>query len=714
MKEKDTVQYQPAKLQDRENKETLLKEAALLRRQIRHHEYQYYVLDAPEISDGEYDTLVTRLRSIEALYPGEIPEDSPTQRPGGYVAPGFTQVKHMEPMLSLGNVYSAEEMGNFDHRVRGGLPPGTKVSYVLEPKIDGLACSLIYENGRLVRAATRGDGEIGENVTANVSTIKAIPQHLHIPKGEPIPELIDIRGEIYMSRKAFLRLNEERMEAGEMEFANPRNAAAGSLRQLDPAVTGQRDLSFFAYYLKGSEEPPTQSDALKKLESYGFTTPEYWCIAHTEEEILKFIAEHDHRRKNLAYDTDGAVAKVNAVWQQKVLGATGKDPRWAIAYKYPPEQARTKLEDIVIQVGRTGVLTPAAVLTPIKLSGSTVSRATLHNEDFIKEKDIRIGDTVLINKAAEIIPEVLAVVRELRPRGTVPFMMPSTCPECGWPVTRKAGEAAYRCTNPHCPALGREGLIHFVSRDAMDVEGCGPSVISQLMEAGLVKTPADLYDLKEEQLLTLNRMGKKSADNLLRAIEKSKQQGLDKLLFALGIRHVGAKVGRTLALRYGHMESLMAASAEELSQIKDIGAVIAESLVTWFSNPLNRELLQKLKKAGLKQEMQSQTINENHPFFGKTLVFTGTMPGLDRATAQTMAQNAGAKVTSSVSKKTDYVIAGEDAGGKLEKAQMLGIAVINETEFLRLLRSLPEKNEKTELQGRETSQEKSLFDGWEE
>ena len=587
---------------------------------------------------------------------------------------------------------------------------------MLEPKIDGLACSLIYENGWLVRAATRGDGEVGENVTANVRAIKSIPQRLRVPAGEEMPELLDVRGEVYMSREAFLRLNEERTEAGEAEFANPRNAAAGSLRQLDPEVTARRSLSFFAYYLVGPAEPETQEECLHTLEKYGFATPEHWCVARTKEDILRFIEEHGARRRELSYDTDGAVAKVNAVWQQKLLGATGKDPRWAIAYKYPPEQAQTKLEDIVIQVGRTGVLTPAAVLTPVKLSGSTVSRATLHNEDFILEKDIRIGDTVVINKAAEIIPEVLSVVKELRPETAVPFVMPKECPECGWPVARKEGEAAYRCTNPHCPALGREGLIHFASRDAMDIEGCGPAVIGQLLEAGLVKTPADLYDLKEKQLLTLERMGKKSADNLLKAVAKSKQQGLDKLLFALGIRHVGAKGGRLLALQYKNMDALLEASTkenatEELANIKDIGAVIAESVVTWFANPLNRELVDRLKKAGLNMEMKAQTANEAHPFFGKILVFTGTMPTLDRATAQTMAQDVGAKVSGSVSKKTNYVVAGAEAGNKLEKARSLGVTVIDEAEFLRLLRGGAGG---ADAEAAPTAEEGNLFAGWEE
>lgn len=686
MEEKETVQYEPAKIKAGETKEGLLQEAESLRIQLRHHEYQYYVLDAPEISDGEYDALTNRLRAIEALYPAEVPADSPTRRPGGYVAPGFTQVKHMIPMLSLGNVYSAAEMESFALRVKAGLPSAAQVSYVMEPKIDGLACSLIYENGRLVRAATRGDGEVGENVTANVRSIKAIPQRLQIPAGEEIPELVDVRGEIYMSREAFLRLNEERSEAGEPSFANPRNAAAGSLRQLDPAVTAKRKLSFFAYYLRGSEESATQAENLKRLEAYGFTTPEYWCVVNGIEGILRFIKEHDDRRNLLPYDTDGAVVKVNSVEQQHILGATGKDPRWAIAYKYPPEQARTRLENIVIQVGRTGVLTPAAVLTPVKLSGSTVSRATLHNEDFIKEKDIRIGDTVIINKAAEIIPEVLSVVKELRPADAVPFTMPSQCPECDWPVVRKAGEAAYRCTNPHCPALGREGLIHFVSRDAMDIEGCGPSVINQLMDKGLVRNPADLYELTEEKLLTLERMGKKSADNLLKAIEKSKKQGLDKLLFALGIRHVGAKGGRVLALQYGTMAALQQAETEALSQVKDVGPVIAESIVTWFANPLNQELVERLTSLGVNMTMQARTMNESHPFYGKTMVFTGTLPTLDRATAQTMAQDAGAKITGSVSRKTDYVVAGAEAGRKLEKAEELQVTILDEKRFLELIR----------------------------
>ena len=667
-----------------EDKVQLLAEAEALRKELRHHEYLYYVLDQPSITDAEYDKMTNRLRYIEALYPDDVPADSPTRRVGGHVNPDFSQVRHLTPLLSLGNVYSTEEMAAFVQRVKEGLPADAKVEFVLEPKIDGLACSLIYENGRLVRAATRGDGSVGENVTANVRTIKAIPLVLNLPEGETAPELFDVRGEVYMPRQAFVKLNAERSEAGESEFANPRNAAAGSLRQLDPKITAHRSLSFFAYGV-GDGAKEKHSESLQMLTRYGFKTTEHWTIATDEAGIDKFIAEHGARRPTLAYDTDGAVAKVNDVWQQRILGATGKDPRWAIAYKYPPEQAKTKLLDIVIQVGRTGVLTPAAVLEPVKLSGSTVSRATLHNEDFIKEKDIRIGDTVVINKAAEIIPEVLYVVKEARPEGTVPFAMPEQCPECEWKVTRKEGESAYRCTNPHCPALGREGLIHFASKGAMDIEGCGPAVIGQLLEKGLVHDPADLYTLTKEQLLTLDRMGSKSADNLLAAIEKSKHQGLAKLLFALGIRHVGAKGGRILAMQYGKMSKLLEAETEELSQLNDIGPVIAESVVTYLATPANQELIRRLEVAGVEMTQASATVNQSHPFFGKTMVFTGTLPTLDRATAQTMAQDVGAKVTGSVSKKTDFVVAGSEAGSKLEKAQQLGVQVLDEAEFLALL-----------------------------
>lgn len=663
-----------------------LAEAEKLRREIRHNEYLYYVLDAPEITDAEYDRMMVRLRELEARYPDSIPADSPTQRVGGRASSQFTEVRHLEPLLSLGNVFSAEELRAFDERVRSGLPAGSKVEYVMEPKIDGLACSLIYENGKLVRAATRGDGVVGENVTANVRTIRSIPLTLKVPEGEAVPELLDVRGEIYMPRQAFMRLNEQRAERGESEFANPRNAAAGSLRQLDPQVTASRSLSFFAYYLVGEGAQPKHSESLALLARYGFKVSENYKVVENIDEAIKYIGDFNELRQGLSYDTDGAVIKVNDVYQQRILGATGKDPRWATAYKYPPEQAETTLEDIDWRVGRTGVLTPTAVLTPVKLSGSVISRATLHNEDFIRAKDIRIGDRVIINKAGEIIPEVLRVVAEKRTGDEKDVEIPSVCPECGWRVERQGEEAAIRCTNPHCPALGREGLIHFVSRDAMNIDGCGPSVINALLDAGLVRDAADLYSLRKEDLLKLERMGEKSADNLLTALAESKKNELDKLLFALGIRHVGAKVARILATEFGSMEKLQQAQPEELAQIRDIGDKIAESAVTWLNVPANIDLVERLAAAGLTMTFTPPASQEDNPFFGKTLVFTGTMPTLGRAEAKTMAQDVGAKVSGSVSKKTDYVIAGAEAGSKLEKAQQLGVTVIDEAEFLRLLK----------------------------
>lgn len=663
-----------------------LAEAERLRKEIRHNEYLYYVLDAPEITDAEYDRMMVRLREIEAEYPDSVPADSPTQRVGGRASSQFTEVRHLEPLLSLGNVFSAEELRAFDERVKGGLPDGSRVEYVMEPKIDGLACSLIYENGRLVRAATRGDGTVGENVTANVRTIRSIPLVLKAPEGETLPELLDVRGEVYMPRHAFMQLNEQRAERGESEFANPRNAAAGSLRQLDPQVTASRSLSFFAYYLVGEGAREKHSESLAALARYGFKVSENYKVVENIDEAIKYIADFNELRQGLAYDTDGAVIKVNDVYQQRILGATGKDPRWATAYKYPPEQAETTLEDIDWRVGRTGVLTPTAVLTPVKLSGSVVSRATLHNEDFIRSKDIRIGDRVLINKAGEIIPEVLRVVTEKRTGAEKEVEIPTKCPDCGWSVERKGAEAAIRCTNPHCPALGREGLIHFVSREAMNIEGCGPSVINALLDAGLVRDAADLYSLKKEDVLKLERMGERSADKLLAAIAASKANELDKLLFALGIRHVGAKVARTLAVEFGSMEALLIAEADQLAAIRDIGAVIAESVVTWLSVPTNRDLLERLAAAGLTMTFTAPASSEDNPFFGKTLVFTGTMPTLGRAEAKTMAQDVGAKVSGSVSKKTDYVIAGAEAGSKLEKAQALGVTVLDEAEFLKMLK----------------------------
>lgn len=663
-----------------------LAEAEKLRQEIRHHEYLYYVLDAPEITDAEYDRLNIRLREIEAAYPDAVPADSPTRRVGGYADPQFTEVTHLKPLLSLSNAFSDEELEAFDQRVRSGIPEGSTIQYVMEPKIDGLACSLIYEDGVLVRAATRGNGVTGENVTANVRTIKAIPLKLQVPEGEPIPHLLDVRGEVYMPRAAFARLNEERLEQGETEFANPRNAAAGSLRQLNSQVTASRQLSFFAY-LVADGSTDSQWENIQMLRRYGFKTCQDIQLVDNIQDAIKFIKDFDTKRQELPYDTDGAVLKLNQVYLQKMLGATGKDPRWAIAFKYPPEQAETTLLKIEWNVGRTGVITPIAILMPTKISGSTVSRATLHNEDFIRAKDIKIGDRVIINKAAEIIPEVLRVVTDKRTGAEEEVQIPDVCPECGWKAERQGTEAAIRCTNPHCPALGREGIIHFASRDAMDIDGLGPAVINQLLDSNKIKDIADLYSLTKEDFLELDRLGEKSADNLVKAIEQSKANSLDKLLFALGIRHIGARNAHTLAIHYGDLDKLMAATTEELAAIEDIGPIIAEAVVTWFSNPRNQDLLERLKAKGVNPIFAQQELNENHPFYGKTLVFTGTMPTLGRSEAQELALKVGAKCSGSVSKKTDYVVASAEAGSKLTKAQQLGVRVIDEAEFLKLLKN---------------------------
>ena len=654
-------------------------EILALRRRLERANFLYYVKDAPEISDFEYDALLRRLEELEAAHPEYASPDSPTQHVGGYALNTFAQVHHQVPLESLQDVFSFDELRAFGARMDTTLTQAH--DYSVEPKIDGLSMSLEYENGVFVRGATRGDGVTGEDVTENLRTLRNLPLTL-----ENAPARLIVRGEVYMPRQAFMRLNEQRAERGESEFANPRNAAAGSLRQLDPQVTASRSLSFFAYYLVGEGAQPKHSESLALLARYGFKVSENYKVVENIDEAIKYIGDFNELRQGLSYDTDGAVIKVNDVYQQRILGATGKDPRWATAYKYPPEQAETTLEDIDWRVGRTGVLTPTAVLTPVKLSGSVISRATLHNEDFIRAKDIRIGDRVVVNKAGEIIPEVLRVVAEKRTGDEKEVEIPSVCPECGWRVERQGEEAAIRCTNPHCPALGREGLIHFVSRDAMNIDGCGPSVVNALLDAGLVRDAADLYSLRKEDLLKLERMGEKSADNLLAALAESKKNELDKLLFALGIRHVGAKVARILATEFGSMEKLQQAQPEELAQIRDIGDKIAESAVTWLNVPANIDLVERLAAAGLTMTFTPPASQEDNHFFGKTLVFTGTMPTLGRAEAKTMAQDVGAKVSGSVSKKTDYVIAGAEAGSKLEKAQQLGVTVIDEAEFLRLLK----------------------------
>ena len=646
---------------------------------IRKHDYAYYVLDNPTVLDSEYDALMRELRELEARHPDWVTLDSPTQRVGGMAAKGFETIRHQTPLLSLGNAFSAGDLRAFDQRVRQLLGE-EKPEYVLEPKVDGLAISLLYEDGVLVQAATRGDGETGENVTNNVRTIRSIPLQLAI---DSPPTRLDVRGEIYMPKKSFARLNAARATAGEALFANPRNAAAGSLRQLDPQVTAGRELGFLAYAV-GDSRFKTHSEALATLRQWGFPVYQGRTFDGIEQ-IIDYIDDFDVLRRSLPYETDGLVIKVNSTAQQQQLGATGKDPRWAIAYKFPAEQAETLLEDIFVQVGRTGVLTPVAVLQPVKLAGTTVSRASLHNEDLIRDKDIRIGDTVVVQKAGEIIPEVVRVVTERRPAESLPFVMPSHCPECDAPVARAEGEAAVRCTNPHCPALGREGLVHYAGRDAMDIENLGPAVVTLLWNKGLVRTPADYYRLDAQTLSALERMGPKSAQNLIEAIEKSKTQGLERLLFALGIRFVGVKAAKILAQAFGTVDKLRQAEQDDLTAIDEIGPRIAESVVTWFTAPENQALLAALAEAGVNMNAALKPVDAQGALFGKTIVITGTLPTMTRPEATALAEKAGANVSSSVSKKTDFVLAGEAAGSKLDKAKTLGISVLDEAAFRALL-----------------------------
>ncbi|HWR45565.1 NAD-dependent DNA ligase LigA [Sporomusa sp.] len=653
-----------------------------LRKTIHYHSHRYYVLDNPELSDAEYDRLLRQLIDIETAYPSLITPDSPSQRVGGAPADGFERVAHLTPMLSLGNAFSAGELRSFDARVRSGLD-SADVEYVVELKIDGLAMNLVYEQGRLSRGATRGDGTFGEDVTTNIRTIRSVPLVLHEDGG--IPPLLEVRGEVYLPRREFDRLNTLRETAGEALMANPRNAAAGSIRQLDPKITAERALDIFMHGL-GTEEGlgvTTHSAMLEKLQTLGFKINPNYRLFNNIEDVAAYCESWAEKRVDLPYDIDGLVIKVNSLASQRVLGSTAKDPRWAIAYKFPAEQATTVVEDIFVRVGRTGALTPTAVLRPVRLAGSTVSRATLHNADYIEEKDIRIGDTVIVHKAGEIIPEVISVVTNRRTGSEQPFIMPAACPECDKPIVREPGEVAHKCVNPRCPALLREGLIHFVSRDAMNIDGLGPAVIASLLEAGLVQDAADLYSLKPEALAALERMGEKSAKNLVAAIDASKDAGLARALFALGIRYVGAKASTILAQRYGDIDRLAAAGAEELMTIDEIGPKIAESAANYFADPDNLAYIEKLKATGIKlTEERKATVSQE--LAGKTFVLTGTL-SMARKEAEELITACGGKVSSAVSKKTSYVVAGTEAGSKLDKANELGITVLDEEQFRTLV-----------------------------
>ncbi len=658
-----------------------------LRREIEQHNYRYYVLDAPTVTDAQYDRLMADLQQLEKEYPFLITPDSPTQRVGGKPREGFATVQHTVPMLSLANAFGDGDLKDFDRRVRGTLG-NEPYDYVVELKIDGLAVSLTYQDGIMVRGATRGNGATGEDITANLKTIRSIPLHLHKPV-----DLLEVRGEVYMPKESFLELNRQREERGEPPFANPRNAAAGSLRQLDPAVTAGRNLSIFVYgigaaELNGERLPESHSASLKWLESLGLRINTYHQLCRDIGEVISYCQIWQDKKTALPYQIDGIVVKVNLLDQQTTLGATMKSPRWAIAFKFPPEQAQTTVLDVIVSVGRTGAITPTALLDPVTVAGSTVSRATLHNLDIIREKDIRIGDRVIIHKAGDVIPEVVEVLKEHRTGAEKIFSMPAVCPACGAEVVRPSGESAHRCTGAACPAQLLEGLIHFASRGAMDIDGLGPAVVTQLVEAGLVKDVSDLYSLTLDQLRRLERFADKSAENLVRAIAKSKENPLQRLIFALGIRHVGERAARVLAEHFGDLRILMDARLEELTTIMEIGPKIAESVVNFMREPQNRTLIERLIEHGLNVVAEVlPTAGPDSPLAGKTLVLTGTLASLKRDDAKELIEKAGGKVASSVSKKTDYVVVGEDPGSKYEKAVKLGVQVISEQELLDLVAS---------------------------
>ncbi|MFC3039750.1 NAD-dependent DNA ligase LigA [Virgibacillus xinjiangensis] len=649
-----------------------------LRELLNQYGYEYYVLDKPSVPDAEYDQKMQELLKLEGEFPELITSDSPTQRVGGEPLDAFEKVQHDNPMLSLGNAFNEQDLRDFARRATEGTDE--PVSFVCELKIDGLAVSLTYENGRFVRGATRGDGTTGEDITSNLRTIRSMP--LTIKETEKL----EVRGEAFMPHKSFLSLNQAREERGEEPFANPRNAAAGSLRQLDPKIAARRNLDIFLYGVGEWEnsEINSHSERLKKLEKLGFKTNPEWKRCDTMEEVMEYVEYWTNERPNLNYEIDGIVIKVDNLDQQEELGYTAKSPRWAIAYKFPAEEVVTELTDIELSVGRTGVITPTAILNPVKVAGTTVQRASLHNEDLIREKDIRIGDTVVVKKAGDIIPEVVRVLEDKRNGDEEEYHMPDTCPDCGSELVRLEEEVALRCINPNCPAQLKEGLIHFVSRNAMNIDGLGEKVIIQLFRENLVHTIADLYRLEKEQLLNLERMGEKSADNLLKAINVSKDNSLEKLLFGLGIRFIGSKAAKTIAAEFETMEKLQQASYEELVAVNEIGDKMADSIVQYFSEEKVTSLLDELRELGVNMEYKGprrEEVAEDSFFSGKTVVLTGKMETFSRKEAKQAIEALGGSVTGSVSKKTDLLIAGEDAGSKYDKASELGVTIWNEEQL---------------------------------
>jgi DNA ligase (NAD+) len=664
-----------------------------LREKIRHHEYRYYVLDDPEISDAEFDRLMNELKKVEAEHPELITPDSPTQRVGGKPREGFVKVPHSVPMLSLDNAYSEDELRSWERRVHE-LSGRKDIEYVCELKLDGMSLALRYEGGKLARGITRGDGSTGEDVTSNVRTVRSVP--LSVPsdklKKAGIPADFEVRGEMLMPLESFRKMNEEREKHGLSLFANPRNATAGTVRQLEPSITAQRRLDFFAYILIANSVPgdarPTsaQWDTLNALDSAGFKVNPRRALASNFDEVWNFIGEWEEKRESLPYEIDGVVIKVNSTAMQRQLGFTGKAPRWAIAFKYAARGGITQIEDILIQVGRTGKLTPVAALKPVPIGGTTVSRATLHNMDEIERLGVKIGDWVEVERGGDVIPKVTKVIDDKdHPRGRKLFHMPEKCPVCGGHVVRAEGEADHRCVNQKCPAKLRESILHFASRGVMNIDGMGDALVNQLTDRKIVKDVADIYQLTKADLLKLERMGEKSAENVLREIQNSKKLPLERVIYGLGIRFVGERTAQFLAEHFGEMSAIEKAGEEELQQVEEVGPRIAKSIVEFFAEPKNRELVEELRAAGL--TMRGKKKERGTKLAGKTFVLTGTLPTYSRDEARKMIEDAGGKVTGSVSKKTDYVVAGADAGSKLDKAKELGVTVIDEEAMRELLTS---------------------------
>lgn len=648
-----------------------------LRSAIREHNYRYYVMDDPIISDAEYDALMRELTALEEAHPELITPDSPTQRVGSEPSPGFAPVVHGEPLLSLANVFSFEELDAFRERVEKQV--GRAVSFVCELKIDGLSVSLDYESGVFVRGATRGDGHTGEDVTANLRTVRSLPLRLN----EPVT--INVRGEVFINRKDFLAFNEERQRAGESPFANPRNAAAGSLRQLDPRMTAKRPLDVFLFAVESRlhSQVKTQAEALEYLRGLGLRVNPHFRLCTSFDQVFEYIRTWEEKRSSLPYEIDGIVIKVNEFELQHALGTTARSPRWAVAYKFPAQQVITRVLNIAVQVGRTGALTPLAELEPVTVAGSTVSRATLHNEDIVRSRDIRIGDYVVLQKAGDVIPEIVRSLEERRDGSEVVFKMPEHCPSCGERVVREPGEAVVRCINNQCPAQRLERLVHFASKGALDIEGLGPAIVGQLLEKGLVRTPADFYRLKKEDLLSLERFGEKSADNLLAAIEESRNQPMARVLYGLGIRFVGEEVAREVAQAVGSFQNLMKLGKEELLAIPTVGEKIAQSILNFFSLPENTALVQELLDLGLAKTQGEQAAEQ--VLAGLTFVVTGRLEGFTRSGIEEFLRSLGANVSSSVSRRTDYLVAGPGGGSKLQKAEELGVPVLSEQELLDFL-----------------------------